>query len=123
MSYVLDGQALAHLLRSPDGMVGRAILDGATRVELGARDQVGKDTRDLERSIVKRPMLTATEFTVRVGSPLSYALIHHEGRGPVIAAPGKVLRFKVGGQVLFRHSVGPAKPNHFLTDQLPRALP
>lgn len=123
MTSTLDGAALARLLTSPDGMVARAIIDGATRLQDAAKVQVGKDTRNLERSIVKRPFQTAGQFGVRVGSPVPYALIHHEGRGPVVAAPGKTLRFKAGGQVLFRKRVGPAKPNRYLTDNLRRALP
>lgn len=122
MTISLDEQVLAHALLAADGLVGRHVFDAATRFQDAARLQVGKDTRNLERSIVKRPFVRGTENGVRVGSPVEYALVHHEGRGPVYAKAGKALRFKAGGQVLFRQSVGPARPNRFLTDNLPVVL-
>lgn len=122
MAFVLDETALAHALLAADGLVGKHVFDAATRFQDAARLQVGKDTLNLERSIVKRPFVRGDQQGVRVGSDALYALIHHEGRGPVVASPGKVLRFKAGGQVLFRHSVGAAKPNRFLVDNLPVAL-
>lgn len=123
MEVALDGQALAKLLGGEDGPVGHAVIEGATRVQEAARDQVGKDTRNLERDIVKRPFTRAGDFGMAVGSDLPYALIHHEGRGPVVAKNAKALRFKVGGVVVFRKRVGPAAPNRYLTDNLRRALP
>lgn len=119
----LDGEALARLLRSDTGPVAKAVIEGATRVQDAARDQVGKDTRDLERSIVKRPFTRGGDFGVEVGSAQRYALIHHEGRGPVVAKNKKALRFVINGVVIFRKRVGPAAANRYLTDQLRRALP
>lgn len=37
-----------------------------------------------------------------------------QGRGPVRARPGGFLRFVVGGRVLFRREVGPARPRPFM---------
>lgn len=119
----LDAQAIDRLLTSEQGPVFRLVFEGATRVQDAARVQVGKDTKDLERSLVKRPFKRGDDVGVLVGSSLSYALIHHEGRGPVFAKKAKALRFKVGGVVVFRKSVGPAAANRYLTDNLPRALP
>lgn len=118
MSIVLDEVALGRMLLAPDGLVGKHVLDVATIFQDAARLQAGKSTHTLERSIVKRPFVRGADVACRVGSDQLHALIHHEGRGPVHAAPGKALRFKVGGQVLFRKSVGPAKPNRYLTDNL-----
>ena len=36
------------------------------------------------------------------------------GRGPIEAPPGKMLRFRVGGRVLFRKRVGPARARPFM---------
>lgn len=119
----LDGQALAQLLASDNGPVAHAVIEGATRVQEAARDQVGKDTRNLERDIIKRPFARGSDFGMEVGSDLPYALIHHEGRGPIVAKNAKALRFTIGGVTIFRKRVGPAAPNRYLTDNLRRALP
>lgn len=37
-----------------------------------------------------------------------------EGRPAIVAKPGKVLRFVIDGEVLFRKRVGPAAPNPFV---------
>lgn len=60
----------------------------------------------------------------RIGTSVSYALYVHEGRGPITASPGKVLRFKPkGSQVfIFRKSVGPAAGKPFLVNGLQAAL-
>jgi hypothetical protein len=41
-----------------------------------------------------------------------------QGRGPIVAKPGKVLRFVIDGEVLYRHRVGPAAPNAFIDKTL-----
>lgn len=119
----LDGAALAELLRGERGPVVRAVTEGSVRVQLEARRLVGKDTLDLSRNIIRRPFVRGGDFGVLVGSELPYARIAHDGRGPVRAKPGKTLRFRVGGQVIFRKSVGPAAGTFYLLSALPKALP
>lgn len=121
---VLDAPAVDRLLQGPDGPVARAVFDAATRVQLAARAQVGKDTRDLERSIVKRPFTApGGEVGVAVGSSLPYALVHHEGHGPIRPVRARVLRFQSRGQVVYARETRAVAPNRYLTDNLPAALP
>ncbi len=123
-SISLDPAAIARLLTAEDGPVGRAIFDAATRVQLAARAQVGKDTRDLERSIVKRPFtVPGGGVGVSVGSTLPYALIHHEGRREVVPVRARVLRFTVRGQVVYARRSRAVPANKFLTDNLDKAIP
>jgi hypothetical protein len=50
-------------------------------------------------------------YTISNVTPyLRYVL---NGRGPVEASSGKMLRFVINGQVIFRKRVGPAAPNPF----------
>jgi hypothetical protein len=54
--------------------------------------------------------------SIRFGSHVEYAALHHEGRGPVFPVHAKVLRWidKMTGDVVFRRSAGPAKANPYL---------
>lgn len=58
---------------------------------------------------------------VRVGNSVRYARIHHQGRKAVRAKKGKALRFKAGGQIIFRKKVRRAKGNPYLRKALPAA--
>ena len=44
----------------------------------------------------------------------TYASFVENGRGPVFAKPGKVLRFEINGVIFFRKSVGPAAPRPYM---------
>jgi hypothetical protein len=48
------------------------------------------------------------------GTNVPYAKHVEFGRGPVVARPGGVLRFTVGGRVLYRQKVRAARPRPFL---------
>lgn len=110
--------------------VGRDLSQRATRVQRGARRQVGVKTGLLRRSIVKQWRdVTAGrgELVIAVGSPLDYALLHHDGTRPHVIRPRpprKALRFVVDGHVVFATKVNHpgTRPNHYLTDNLPLAL-
>lgn len=52
-----------------------------------------------------------------------YAFTLEYGRGPVTVKNARALRFVVGGQVLFRHSVGPAPAQHPMEYGLNDAVP
>lgn len=127
-SIVLDGAVIAELLRGPRGPVAQAVFDGATRVQDAAKVDVGKDTRDLERSIVKRLISgDGGDPGCLVGSDQPYALLHHEGTRPHDITPvrAKALRFRTTGGVRFAKRVrhpGTA-PNPYLTKNLPLAVP
>lgn len=126
----LDGKALDKLLKSPNGDVMRDMQRRGARVKLKAQELVGKKSHDLERSIVTRPVMIGTDPAVLVGvfsgRALKYVWIHHNGSKPhkIEAAPGKVLRFEIDGQVVFAKSVNHpgTKPNPFLKDALEVAV-
>lgn len=98
-SYIkIDPDRLTAFVRDGRGPVMRDLDRRATNVQAGARMQVGKDTRTLERSIVKRPGTDAKgPYVAVVTEGVRYALWHHEGTYP-------------GG-----------RPNRYLTDNLPLA--
>ena len=54
----------------------------------------------------------------RVSTSVSYGPFVEEGRGPIIAKPGHFLRFRIGGLVIFRRSVGPAAGRHMFREGL-----
>jgi hypothetical protein len=59
-------------------------------------------------NVSARLIITVVKFTAKHAKWVEY------GRGPVVAIRAKALRFEVGGQVLFRKRVGPAKAQRFL---------
>jgi hypothetical protein len=138
---VMDPAALARVMHSPDGPVGRRVIEGAQRVQTAAKLQVRRGhvhagTRDLGAkssgpslvdTIVKRTIASGpTEFRVRVGSSKPYALFVHNGTRPHLIVPRRstVLVFWSGGGTVFSrrvHHPGTA-PNPFLVDNLPLAI-
>jgi hypothetical protein len=123
---VIRAEALAALLRSPDGPLGRHIITLAERVQELAKEQVGVSDNNegghLRDTIVKRVVQEGAGIAVYVGSSHPIALIHHEGTRPHQILPNKasVLAFEVGGQVVFATVVNHpgTAPNRFLTDPL-----
>lgn len=82
-----------------------------------AKLKVGVDTGRLRQAINHRMIVRKTQVTARIQARPKYARIHHEGRGPIEARPGRTLRFKGrDGQIIYRKRVGPAKGNPFLTE-------
>jgi hypothetical protein len=81
------------------------------RLEGQAKKETPVKTGTLRRSITSNPV---TPTLGVVGTNVPYAKWVHNGRGPITAGPGKMLRFEIGGTVLFRKSVGPAKANPFM---------
>jgi hypothetical protein len=80
-SYVyIDPDRLAAYVRDNSGDIMRDLTRRATRVQAGARRQVGKRTRRLERSIVKRQGVDARgPFILVVTEGVPYGIWHHEG--------------------------------------------
>lgn len=117
---------LDHLLNSNSGAVGRNMEARATKVMIAAKAQVGVRTGALKMSIHKNFERTALGPKVLVGSPLRYALMHHEGTKPhvIVSKPGRMLKFRGRGGMVYTHiTVHPGtRPNRYLTDNLPLAL-
>jgi hypothetical protein len=76
----IDPDAVRRYVENGGGPVMADLSRRATNVQGGARAQVGKRTRRLERSIVKRPGVDAAGAYVDVVTEgVSYALYHHDG--------------------------------------------
>jgi hypothetical protein len=105
------------------GMVAQHLHRRANRILMGAKAQVGVRTGALRRSLRIEHEYSPLGATVKVGSNLHYALMHHEGTRPHIITPknpGGVLVFTKGTKLirtqLVRHPG--TKPNRYLSDQL-----
>lgn len=119
---VFRPRALDFLLNDPYGPVGRYLFSRGRAIMAGAKNQVGVKTGRLKASIHMRQERAPFGQQVRIGSPLSYALMHHEGTRPHIITPNRaqVLRFTSGGRVIYTHAVKHpgTRPNRYLTDNL-----
>lgn len=129
----IDEAGFRETFQSRNSDVGRDLSARATRVQRGARRQVGVKTGLLRRSIVKHWVDNGAgtanrgDLVIRVGSPLNYALLHHTGTRPHVIRPRpphRALRFVVDGRVVFATKVNHpgTKPNPYLTANLPLAL-
>jgi hypothetical protein len=80
-SYVtVDPDALTAFIADGGGPVLRDLTRRATNVQTAAKQRVGKRTRRLERSIVKRPGVDALgPFVMVVTEGVEYGYWHHEG--------------------------------------------
>ena len=121
-----NNAGLDYLLKNPLGPVGRSLSKRGLRVAGAARRQVGVDTGALKRSISMSHKRDARGQFVKVGSPLNYARMHHEGTKPHIITPNRsqYLVFNKGSRVIYATSVRHpgTKPNRYLTDNLYLAL-
>lgn len=119
---VIRKAELSYLLDSPSGPVGRHLAKKGRAVLVAARAQVGVRTGALRNSLHMRHLRDSRGQFVRIGSPLNYALAHHEGTKPHRITPDRaqVLRFVRGSTVVYAHSVmhPGTKPNRYLTDNL-----
>lgn len=115
-------RALDHLLNDPYGPVGRYLFARGRAIMAAAKAQVGVKTGRLKASIHMRQERAPYGQMIRIGSPLSYALMHHEGTRPHIITPNRaqVLRFTSGGRIIYTHAVKHpgTRPNRYLTDNL-----
>lgn len=111
-------------LRGENGPVGRNLRARAERVESVAQVLVGVDTGQLRASIRTWMTTRGGELAAFVGSDLDYALVHHEGRGPVFPRRARVLVFrpKGGGNLVFTTRSAAVPPNPYLTDALALAF-
>jgi hypothetical protein len=119
----IKGGDLASFLRGPGGPVTRELLKRGDRVVFAAKRLVGHKTGNLESRIVKRVGSLGGVPVVFVGAVgVKYALWHHEGTQPHVIVPRnkKVLRFEVGGAVVFAKRVNHpgTRPNRFLLNAL-----
>jgi hypothetical protein len=128
---VIDGAAMAQLLRSPSGPVGRHLIERATIVQAAAKARAPRRTGCLQDSIVKRAETLGEELSIRIQSDTtscspsrtSYSLFVHEGTGPhdIPGAFGIPAPFGIGGKFDGKFHPGHG-PNPFLRDSLHLAV-
>jgi len=115
-----------YLLRQPEGPVGRNLTKRGSRVLAAARLQVGIDTGKLKASLRMTHNRSVRGQFVMVGSPLNYALMHHQGTKPHIITPkrSQVMVFASRGRVIYTTHVNHpgTRANRYLTDNLYLAL-
>lgn len=108
------------------GPVGRYLFVRGMRLRAMAQASVGKKSGRLGRSITVTYHRGPTNPYVDVGSDLSYAYDHHEGTNPhvIFADPGRLLRFKQGGKIVYAQRVDHpgTRANKYLTKHLRRVV-
>jgi len=123
VKFTPDPSAIAALLSGPNSKVAAYLLGIGTEIATEARRRVGKDTRQLEQTIVPRlEAFNPKRPRVKVIAGTSYALAHHQGTRPHVIRPvrKKALRFVSGGAVVFATSVNHpgTRPNPYLVSAL-----
>lgn len=113
-------------LKNPEGTLGRHMKKQAMKVVVAAKAQAGVRTGALKLSIHYTQERTAFGQQVKIGSPLNYALMHHEGTRPhmITGRDGGMLRFTQSSRIVYHRAImhPGTKPNKFLADNLFLAL-
>lgn len=121
-----DRVAMRQMLRGPGGLVHKDITKRTRRAETFAKAQVGKDTRELYRSISYRITTGSGNVLGVVSANNKIALMHHNGTRPHIIAArrAQTLRFKSRGKIVYAKVVRHpgTRPNRFLTDSLRKVV-
>jgi hypothetical protein len=121
-----DEKAMFDLLDNPKGTVGHHLQKIGLEILYGARAMVGVRTGRLKRSLNYRQGLRGRVQYVAVGSNVKYALMHHEGtrHHTIRAHQGRLLRFNVGGRVVYARKVNHpgTRPNRYLTIPMRKAV-
>jgi hypothetical protein len=109
-------------LTHQEGMVGRHLSTIGHDIVVGAKLQAHMRTGQLRNSIKMEHIHYPTGAAIKVGSTVSYALLHHEGSKPHVITPknGEFLKFGKGTRVVYARQVmhPGTKPNRYLSDQL-----
>jgi hypothetical protein len=121
--HVIHVRVMDRQLRARGGGTARDMLRRGYRVEAAAKRLVGVDHGRLRADISTVPVVVRGAPGAQVGSGLSYARVHHDGRGWVYPVRAKVLAFRPKGssRVIFRPRARPAAGTHYLTRALPAA--
>ena len=114
-----DLSALTARYAQAQSIIREELTGGVTAAaqagEAQAKRLVGVKTGNLRRSIIATPgRYAGGTVSASYGTNVPYARYHEEGRGAIDAGPGRVLRFEIGGKVLFRRRVGPAKGRFYM---------
>lgn len=124
----IGGANFRRVFEARDGLVGRDLDRRAALVQRAAIAQSGLRTGALKADIHREWVPSRPgRLTIRIGSNVKHALVHHEGADPhVIRARNvRVLRYiNKHGQVVFAQSVNHPghRANKYLTDNLRLAV-
>lgn len=127
MAYFVRNQAgWNDMTRNPSGLIGSYFKRKGEMLEQLAKQQVGKKTYMLQRSITNSMSHASTGFIVRVGSDNPIAHLHHEGTKAHTIRPktAKTLRFNSHGKIVYAkvvHHPG-TRPNKYLSDNLRKVI-
>jgi Bacteriophage HK97-gp10, putative tail-component len=120
-AFTIDTSAVERLQRSLAGaepIIRQEMVAGMQRVALTVEGSAKRfapvQTGHLRRSITHNVTALGANIIARIGTNVPYAIYVEEGRGPIVARPGRWLRFTIGGVVIYTKRVGPAKGQHFM---------
>lgn len=102
--------------------IGRIVLTKANALTNRRTGQL-IDTSKPTTAASSGAITTTVKWPAKSKTGFSYPYVVNFGRGPVTAKPGGVLRFEVGGKILFRKSVRAAKAQHFAERGLEASIP
>lgn len=122
----LDDAQIENMLNSPTGMVGKHMRKIGLQILVGAKAMAPIRTGRLKKSIHMRQGLRGRVQYVEVGSDVKYAYDVHEGtkRHTIRATPGRLMRFNVGGRVVYAKKVNHpgTRARKYLTIPMTRAV-
>lgn len=124
--FVLDRTEYTKYTKTTHGDVYKYLEKLARQLEVRAKAQVNKRSGALAASIKSSVEQHDGEISIRIGSPLNYALLVHEGTKPhvITAHGGRLLRFTVRGQIVYARRVyhPGTRPNRYLTDNIRKVV-
>lgn len=125
IDFTPDPSGWRKLLRDEDGDVAKDLIRRGHAVAFLAAMDAPRDTGALARSI-EVTYIPGPVPQVLIGSNLNYAYFVHEGTEPheILPAPGRMLRFKVRGRVVYAQQVNHpgTRANPFLERHLRRGV-
>ncbi len=138
LAFEFDEQGMYELLESETGPVGKDILRRTLAVEARAVVLCPVDEGRLRASIDHEVTRDSDGLVGRVGTDVEYALDVERGTGVfeetvpgiapskskgqrITAQGGGVLRFEIGGEVIYRRSIKGMRPQPFLRPALDAA--
>lgn len=118
-AFTIDTDAVELLQRALAGaepVIRQEMVAGMQRVALTVEGTWKRlapvRTGHYRRSVTQNVVALGASIVARIGTNVPYAIYVEEGRGPIVARPGRWLRFTIGTEVFYRKRVGPAKGQH-----------